>query len=125
MNRPDLSKIKDKGILEYIVFLENQLKSPYAESFVSLKKMIDKGNAQIKESDIDIFTPEGETKFKQASKFSSQLKDWFEQLDYFKSRMTPDEIKSAEGVIEKASIDKKVGFAEKIALKESGKGSSI
>jgi len=106
MTKPNLSKVKDKSVLEYIAYLENQLKSPYAESYLSLKRMIDKGNSQIKNIEIDIFTPEGEAKFKQASKFSSQLKDWFDQLEYFKSKMSPEEIISInKGIIKEEGVE--------------------
>ena len=105
MTRPDLKKVKDKPVLDYIEYLENQLKTPYAESFMSLKRMVDKGNKQLTTFDIDIFTPEGEIQFRQASKFSSQLKTWFEEMDFFKSKMSPEEfakslVTKAEGVEE-------------------------
>ena len=91
MERP--KNIKDKSVHEYIEYLEAQLKTPYAEAFLSLKKMVDKGNAQVKNADMDIFSPEGETKFKQAAKFSSQLKDWYSEMEYFKSKMSPEDLK--------------------------------
>jgi len=90
MDRPKV--IKDKACLEYIEHLEAQLKTPYAEAFLSLKRMVDKGNSQLKTTDFDVFTPDGESKFKQAAKFTSQLKDWYTEMEYFKSKMSPQEI---------------------------------
>lgn len=90
------------NILPYVEYLEHQLKTPYADSFLSLKRMVDKGNSQIKNTEIDIFTPEGDAKFKQAAKFSSQLKEWFNQMEYFKSKMSPDEVKKATQVVIKS-----------------------
>ncbi len=126
MERPKLTGLKDKSILEYIESLEAQLKTPYAEAFLSLKKMVDRGNAQVKGAEMDIFSPEGETKFKQAAKFSSQLKDWYSEMEYFKSKMSPEELEMDDGVIAKKSLEKKVGVAEKMALnKQDGKNTSI
>ena len=103
-----------KEVLPYIEYLESQLKTPYAESFLSLKRMVDKGNSQIKDVDIDILTPEGESQFKQKMKFVSQLKECFEQMDYFKSKMSPEEIKKAHQAVTKSE-----GVEE--FLKEIGK----
>lgn len=102
MKKPELKNIKDKSVIEYIEYLESQLKTPYADSFLSLKRMVDKGNSQIKNTEIDIFTPDGDAKFKQASKFSSQLKDWFDQMEYFKSKMSPEEIIKVNQVVVKS-----------------------
>lgn len=106
MNKPDLSKVKDKSVLEYISQLENQLKTPYAEAFISLKRMVDNGTVQMKNIVFDVFTPEGETKFKQAAKFTSQLKDWYSEMEYFKSKMSPEEIlELKQGVIKEDGVE--------------------
>lgn len=95
MERPSLKNIKDKNVLEYIDHLEGQLKTPYYDAFMSLKMMVDEGNRQLKSIKFDVFSPDGEAKFKQAAKFSSQLKEWFAQMEYFKSKMNPEEQRKA------------------------------
>lgn len=131
MNKPDLSKIKDKSVLEYISHLESKLSnyenSVYSTSYVTLKKIVEKGNEQIKNIEIDILTDEGEKQYKFVAKFVSQLKEYSEQLDYFKSKMSPGEVEKAdsEGVLHKNSIGKKVGLAEQIALKDNARNTSI
>jgi hypothetical protein len=109
MERP--TNVKDKSVLAYIHYLEDQLKTPYAEAYISLKNVIDKGNEQLKNFDMDIFTLEGEAKFKQALKFSSQLKDWFEQLEYFKSKMNPDEVKKEKEERELTPVERQKKIA--------------
>jgi hypothetical protein len=129
MNKPDLSKIKDKSVLEYIAHLESKLNNYegtiYSSSYLALKKIVDKGNEQIKNIEIDILTDEGEKQYKLVSKFASQLKEYGEQLEFFRSKMTPDEIKEADTVIIKQSLGKKVGLAEQIALKDNGRNTSV
>ena len=105
MIRPKV--IKDKSCLEYIEYLEAQLKTPYAEAFLSLKRMVDQGTSQIKDIKFNVFDSDGETTFKQAAKFTSQLKDWYSEMEYFKSKISPEEmveinkgVTKAEGVEE-------------------------
>ncbi len=107
MNKPKLNPTKDKVAIEYIEYLEAQLKTPYAEAFLSLKRMVDQGTSQIKDIKFNVFDVDGETKFKQAAKFTSQLKDWYSEMEYFKSKISPEELKvitqgvtKAEGVEE-------------------------
>ncbi|MES2395800.1 MAG: hypothetical protein V4549_07345 [Bacteroidota bacterium] len=106
MNKPNLSKVKDKSVLEYISSLEDQLKTPYAEAFISLKRMVDNGTDQMKNIVFDVFTPEGETKFKQAAKFTAQLKVWYSEMEYFKSKMSPEEIvEVSKGVVKEDGVE--------------------
>jgi len=103
MERPP---IKDKAVLAYVEYLEGQLKTPYADAFISLKRMVDNGTVQMKNIEFDVFTPEGETKFKQAAKFTSQLKDWYSEMEYFKSKMSPDEIKKVNKEQELSPVER-------------------
>lgn len=121
MERPDLSKTKDKAVVAYIEELESKLdkysiSSTYRESYLSLKAIVDKGNAQIKGMDIDILTDDGEKRYKMVSKFVGQLKQYGEQLEFFLSKMNPEE---ARRLKEEAAMDN-LGMAEKIALKSNG-----
>lgn len=104
MDRPKI--IKDKACLEYIEYLEAQLKTPYAEAFISLKKMVDKGNEQLKEVSFSVFTDDGEKTFRQAGKFTAQLKDWYTEMEYFKSKMSPQEVADAQkGVVKSEGVE--------------------
>lgn len=131
MNKPDLSKVKDKSVLEYIAQLESKLNnyesSVYSASYLTLKKIVDKGNDQIKNIEFDILTEEGEKQYKLVAKFIKELQEYSDQLDSFKSKMSPAEIKQVDvdRVITKQSLGKKVGFAEQIALKDHGKNTSV
>ncbi len=118
MERP--KNIKDKSVLEYIEHLEAHLekftKSIYCESYLSLKKIVDKGNLQIKDIEVDILTDEGEKQYKSIAKFASQLQEYGEQMEFFKSKMSPEELDKIDGVVVKKFLEKKVGVAEKMAL---------
>lgn len=101
MKRPDLKGIKNKDVIAYIEHLEAQLNTPYFNSFKSIKKIVDNGNRQIDALNIDIFTPEGEYQFKLVSKFANSIKDLFDQMEYLKSKMSPDEAAEANRLIVK------------------------
>lgn len=96
MKRPDISKIKNKSVREYIEHLEAQQKTPYFEGFLTLKRMVDKGNSQIKDATMDVFSEDGEKEFAQAAKFTAQLKGWYAEMEYFKSKMDPKELEELE-----------------------------
>ena len=120
MLKPSLKSIKDKSIIEYIEYLENQLKvyteSTCSQSYLNLKRIVDAGNQQLSTFEIDILTEEGQKKYKLVSKFVSDMQENTEQLEFFKSRMTPLEIASVEGVLIKKTVGQKVGMAEQMAL---------
>jgi hypothetical protein len=95
MERPNLKSCKDKTILSYIEHLENQLKSPFADSYMAIKKIVDRGNHQLNTTEIDIFDPEHEKKSAMIGKFLDKLESYSKQMEYFKSKMNPDEIKAS------------------------------
>ncbi len=107
--------IKDKNALAYINYLESRLevytKSPYSSSYISLKRMVDRGNLQLEQSassDIDFESKE----FIAMSKFLSLQKGYHDQMDYYRSKMTPMEQKDVD-----AKMKDGAGIAEKVALK--------
>lgn len=113
MEKP--TNIKDKNVLAFINHLEAKLeaytKSPYVNSYMSLKRMVDRGNLQLEQSadsDIDFDSD----KFKAVSKFVSLQKDYLEQMDYYRTKMIP---------LEQRQIDEEMkgnaGIAEKVAMK--------
>lgn len=103
--------IKDKAVSAYVDYLEHKLsgfeRSPYLNSYLALKKMLDKGNEQLislASVEIDF---EGDA-FKGASKFMSLQRDYSDQMDYFRSKMT---------ATEREAVDtSNLGIAEKLAL---------
>lgn len=119
MEKP--TNIKDKNVLAYIDYLEKKLqvytKSPYVNSYLSLKRMVDRGNLQLEQSadaDIDFDSD----KFKAVSKFVSLQKDYLEQMDYYRTKMTPLEQRELDEEIRQSA-----GIAEKVAMKNKNAGS--
>jgi hypothetical protein len=114
MIRPKV--IKEKSSLEYIEYLEAQLKmfteSPYADSYLSIKRFVDSGNKQIASKEIDLFTDEGQKDHKSISKFASQLKDLFAQMDFYRAKMNPSEQRRLDERLKENNL----GVAERIAL---------
>lgn len=117
MEKP--TSIKDKNALAYIDFLEEKLstftKSPYVNSYLSLKRMVDRGNQQLAESadsEIDFDSD----KFKAISKFVSLQKGYIEQMDYYRTKMLPLDQRELD-----EQLKQNAGIAEKVALKKHGK----
>lgn len=111
MIRPNLKSVKDKDVISYIEYLENQLKTPYINSFLSLKSLVDRGNKQLSDTANEQIDFESKA-FAAVSKFISLQKGYYEQMDYFKSKMNPEEVK-------KTQVTKSEGVEE--FLKEKGK----
>jgi hypothetical protein len=114
MNRPP---IKDKAVLAYVQYLENQLSSPFADSYLAIKKIVDKGNDQLINTEIDIFDSDDEKKSSMVQKYISQLKTYSEQMIYFKSKMTGEEIIEADKKA-KEKVVKAEGVEEYLRSKE-------
>lgn len=107
--------IKDKNALAYIDYLENKLRiytdSPYTPSYISIKKIVDSINFQIQKIDINIESEDSDKQFKNITKFAAQLQDYSEQLDFFKSRMNPDDVARANEKV-KVMLTKADGVEE-------------
>lgn len=102
--------IKDKAAKAYVEYLEGELsrftKSPYVNSYLSIRSLVEKGNktisnmAQAEELDFD------DDKFKGVEKFLSKQKDYYEQMDYFMAKMNPGERGSADkGIIKDEGVE--------------------
>ena len=108
--------IKDKYCLEYIEYLEAQLKmfteSPNVESYMSIKRIVDAGNKQIAAREIDLFTDEGQKDHKAISKFASQLKEYESQMEFFRGKMNPQQMR----ILNEKMKEDNLGVAERIAL---------
>ncbi len=101
MERPSLKSVKDIKVLAYIIHLEKINDSAYKPSYISLKMIVDSINSQIQKISIDITSDDGEKQFKLISKYASQLQEYSKQLDFFKSKMLPEEIIEAEEEVSK------------------------
>lgn len=116
MEKPNLKSIKEKSILSYIEYLEDQLKkyteSSYVDSYLSIKRIVDNGNLQISKREIDIFSDEGQKAHKSISNFVSQLKGYEDQMEYFRSKMNPAQQRELNAKLKEENL----GTAEKIAL---------
>lgn len=114
MQKP--TNIKDKNAIAYIEYLEDRLKefigSPYKDSYLAIKNIIDRGNSQLtaaskKEIDFD------SAEFKAVSGFLKNQKGYLEQMEFLKSKMSPEEARK----LEQENQQRSLGFAEKIALR--------
>lgn len=111
MERP---VIKDKAVLAYVVHLESKLEdinaNSYVDSYWALKKVVDGWNKKIKDSD-NFDTESAESK--SIIKYLSVQKTYLEQLEFFKSKMSPDDRKTVE-----QKMQANAGIAERMALSE-------
>jgi len=98
----DLKRIKE---------LEERLsvyeRSPYKESYMALLTQINDWNEQLTENPINLFADNTSKEFDRAHKYFTEQKPYFEQLEYLRKLMNPDEIKE---------VDKAMGVAEKLAM---------
>jgi len=116
MTKPNL-KYVPKEIEQYIEFLEEELEkflsSPYLDSYRACMNTIQSWNRQLTAQEIDIFNVEDKPKFEMAHKYLTEQKPYIEQLEYLRSLMNPMQQREIMKNIE----NKKLGIAEKIALK--------
>jgi len=106
MERPKLTGLKDKSILEYIEHLEAQLKTPYAKAYISIKKIADNVGSQLEKLQFNIDSEDIGKDLKKAGQISSQLKDFYVEMDYYSSKMSPEEVKAAEkGVVKEEGVE--------------------
>lgn len=118
MEKPNLKSVKDKEVLAYIEHLEKLLEkysnSPYADSYISTKKILDDWNKQLSEHRIDIFNSEDSKKFAMVKTFLKEQKFYTEQIEYYKSKMTASEVKSADDrILADGAVAEKYIFKDK------------
>jgi len=98
MERP--ISIKDKEAIKYIEYLESELQrfksSPYKDAYLSLLNQLNNWNNQLLEKPIDLFGEATDKSFERAHKYLTEQKPYFEQLDYLRKLMTPDQVKDVD-----------------------------
>ena len=99
---------KDKKIEILQQELEKYKKSPYHSAYLALYMTIERWNKDLKENHFSILaTDDSDIKaFDKAHKASLSMKDLYEQLDFFRTKITPIELeevqKTATSLLEKA-----------------------
>ncbi len=92
MQRPTL---KEKSAIEYVDYLENELKkytnSPYSQGYSPVKRTIDDWNEEIKQGGIKILSDDDNAKFARAHKYFTEIKPYYDILEYFRSKMSESE----------------------------------
>lgn len=105
MKRP--ANIKDKTVLQYVGYLEGRIskyeKSPFLKSYLTVLGQINDWNDQltIKKEEttdgekthgrINLFADASSKEFERAHKYFTEMKPYFEQLEYLRKLMTTDE----------------------------------
>ena len=92
-------KIKDKDALAYIEFLESKLKiytdSPYSQTYITIKKIVDSINNQIQKIDINIDAEDSGKTMKKVTESAEQLGGYIKTLDSLQAKMNPAEVIAA------------------------------
>lgn len=108
--------IKDKEITKYVEYLEKRLenyeKSPYMETYLTLKTQIVNFNKQLTSRNIDLFSDKEDKSFDRTKWYFDNMLNLNKQMDDIRKLMTPQEQKE---LAEKEKINK-AGLAERIAL---------
>ncbi len=86
-------KIKDKDALAYIEYLEKKLQiytdSPYTQTYITIKKIVDSINNQIQIIDINIDSDDSAKTMKKITESAKQLEEYVETLDSLRAKMNP------------------------------------
>lgn len=121
MEKP-IPVIRDKIVAEYVSYLEEQLKkfqqSPYVDAYLTLLRVTSDWNAQIQSQQIDLFGDKDEKQFDRAHKYLVEQRPYYEQMEYFRNLMSPEQRKE----LDKKIKDQNLGMAEKIAINGKDKG---
>ena len=107
MERPKniFQKVRDKEILDYMTYLEDQVRlinqNNDAKVYVSISRKMDDITKQINELDLDIDIDENGNNrnyknFKKYDDLTDIAESSTKKLDYFKKRTTPEEIEKEE-----------------------------
>jgi len=99
-NKEDLNtylKHKDKNVVKLAEFLEEILSSPYYESYSAMLFNIKSWNKQITENGgIDLLSDKDDKSYDRTMKFFLEGKYLHDQLEYYRSKILPEDIKKAE-----------------------------
>jgi Zn-dependent oligopeptidase len=91
--------IKDKNALAYIEHLENKLRiytdSPYTETYISIKKIVNSINSQIQKIDINIDSEDSAKTMKKVTESTEQLGSYIKVLDSLQAKMNPADVVAA------------------------------
>lgn len=118
MIRP--ASIKDKQAIEYIEYLENELKvykeSPLVDTYFAIQSQIKFWNSQLTDRQIDLFADKDSKEFDRAWKYLLEATDVLKKMDELRKLMTP---KQKEETDKPKMVNGSV--AEKYIFNTSGK----
>ncbi len=79
-----------EGQLEYFI------NSPYVSGYIAIATQIESFNGQLQDRAIDIFDPSQKSVFEMGHKYSTEIMPYYDRLEEFRKRMTPEELKNAQ-----------------------------
>jgi hypothetical protein len=110
-----------KDALLRIDELEGQLKiyteSPFVESYISTLTFINSTDKNIIDKVDDMMTVDNKVIFEMAHKYQTEKIPYFEQLDWLRKKMSPEQVEELENKVNEIRVKKqRIGTAEKMAM---------
>ncbi len=99
MKENRLKQLEDGGFDDAAEFIRNILSSPYYDGYLAVKCTIYNLNSELKNGAAKIIVEDdngSEKAFDKSHKYITEMIPYYEQLEYFREKMLPNEIKKAE-----------------------------
>jgi len=80
-------------------FITSVKESPYYEGYITLKSTIDKWNQELQDSRIRLTSDKDDKAFDRTHKYFNEINVFYDKLEYFRSKLTPDQIDKANAVV--------------------------
>ena len=100
-----LKESKDPKIRQAHEVLETIFKSPYFDSYITLKGQMSRWNKEILAQNVNIVGGEGDDAFKNVHNYFKELSFYIKSLDELEKKLLPDEVKKAKSDAPKSTED--------------------
>lgn len=108
-----ISKISDKEAAD---FIRTIVRSPYLDGYLAVKTTIDNLNEELKSgvAKINEGVSDADKSFERSHKYITEMQPYYEQLEYFRKRLLPQEQEETERAAD--LLDE-----ARLAIKKNGK----
>lgn len=116
MTEQQLKELEDTGspvCTEAAGFIRNIMQSPFYTGYVTIKSSIDKWNMEIQSSEISLTSSKDDKSFERAHKYLTEMKPYYEQLEYFRANLTSKKLVDAEIEVNSLMDEARIKLNEK------------
>jgi hypothetical protein len=87
---------KNKDVQDIFAHFESIFEIPYFDGFVTTKTQILRWQEILKTQGVGLSSVSDDKSFERAHKFLTELKPYYDNLEYFKSKLTAEQVLAAE-----------------------------